>query len=367
MRSLPPCSVLLSFAFVSSAHATILSSPVVSNSSTPFNASFAAANVFDGNSTEYASQGQGANTFLEFTFPAPATFSGIVVMNRDSAGFSDLIGNFTLVYNGGPASTAITRTPVRGTSQLHSLGGDVTATTVRLNVNTVGVGDAFNNTGAMEVFFVKQPTGMAPVTGVSIFGSATAFNADFGAGNAIDGDIGRSNGAGDKPEYASAGLGLAAFVDFDMGGIRPLSGFDWFDRPAAADRVTGFNMIFSQDNVFGNGDDVTRSYNNSGMALGDTFAPINARYVRYDVTNSSGGLNTGLSEIMFYQVPEPSSAAVLALAGALLMRRRRQGWVMRKKPRAPILTGLTHVERLSVAVKVPAVCQLVRFVLVWTV
>jgi hypothetical protein len=201
---------------------------------------------------------------------------------------------------------------------------------VRLNVNTVGTGDVFNNTGAMEVFFVKKPAGMSAVSGVSIFGSAPAFNADFGAGNAIDGDIGRSNGAGDKPEYASASLGLGAFVDFDMGAIKPLGGFDWFDRPAAADRVTGFDMIFSQDAVFGNGDDVLRSYTNSGMAMGDAFAPINARYVRYDVTNSAGGLNTGLSEVYFYQVPEPSSAAVLTLTAALLMRRRRHGCSMRK-------------------------------------
>lgn len=325
MRSLPVYSGFLAVALASSAQATILSSPVVSNSSTPFNASFAAANVFDGNSTEYASLGAGNTTFLDFTFPAPATFDSIIVVNRDSAGQSDLIGNFTLVYNGGPASTAITRTPIRGTSQLHSLGGDVTATTVRLNVNTVGTGDVFNNTGAMEIFFVKRPTGMLPVSGVSIFASAAAFNGDFAATNAIDGDIGRSSGAGDKPEYASASLGLAAFVDFDMGAVKPIGGFDWFDRPAAADRVTGFNMIFSQDAVFGNGDDITRPYTNSGMALGDTFAPISARYVRYDVTSSAGGLNTGLSEIFFYQVPEPSSAAVLLLAGAMLMRRRRQG------------------------------------------
>ncbi|HEX2748406.1 MAG TPA: discoidin domain-containing protein [Verrucomicrobiales bacterium] len=327
MRSFPTRSALLTIAasagLVSNTEATILSAPAVTNSAPAFNASFAAANTVDGNSTEYASAGQGTNTFLEFTFPGQTTFDSIVVMNRDSAGFSDLIGNFTLLYNGGPASTAITRTPLRGASQLHSLGGTISATTVRLNVNTVGTGDAFNNTGAMEVIFVRKPAGTTTVNGVSIFASATAFSADFAAANAIDGDIGRSSGAGDKPEYASASLGLGAFVDFDMGAIRPLAGFDWFDRPAAADRVTGFDMIFSQDAVFGNGDDVLRSYTNSGMALGDAFAPINARYVRYDVTNSAGGLNTGLSEIYFYQVPEPSSAAALTLAGALLARRRR--------------------------------------------
>src|SRR4029079_12977867 len=110
MRLFLLCSPLTIATLTTGVQATILSSPVVTNSAPAFNASFAASNAVDGNSTEYASQGQGTNTFLEFTFPAPATFDSIVVMNRDSAGFSDLIGNFTLVYNGGPASTAITRT-----------------------------------------------------------------------------------------------------------------------------------------------------------------------------------------------------------------------------------------------------------------
>ncbi|HWB03656.1 MAG TPA: discoidin domain-containing protein [Verrucomicrobiales bacterium] len=317
------CLTLSTAALTTQARATILAAPLVTDSAPAFNATtFVAPNAVDGTSAEYASSGQGTLTFLQFTFPAPATFNSIVVINRDSAGFSDRIGNFTLTYDGGPASTAITRTPLRGASLLHPLGSNVTATTVRLTVNSIGTGDAFNNTGAMEVLFVRRPDGMLPVTGVSIFGSATAFNGNYAATNAIDGEIGRSTAAGDTPEYASQSLGLGAFVDFDMGAIRPLSGFDWFDRPAAADRVTGFDMIFSQDAVFGNGDDITRPYTNSGMALGDTFAPINARYVRYDVTASGAGLNTGLSEIYFYQVPEPSSAALL-LAGVLLMRRRR--------------------------------------------
>lgn len=317
------CAAALVASLTTQAQATILVAPAVTNSAPPFNASFAAANTVDGLVAEYASQGQGTNTFIEYTFPAPATFDSIVVINRDSPGNSDLIGDFTLVYNGGPASTAITRTPLRGTSQLHSLGGNVTATTVRLNVNSVGGPDVNNNTGAMEVIFVNRPDGMLPISGVSIFGSAPAFNANFSAANAIDGDIGRISIAADTPEYASASLGLDTFVDFDLGGIVPVGGFDWFDRPHQADRVTGFDMIFSQDSTFGNGDDVLRSYTNPAMATGATFAATNARYVRYDVTSIAGGLNTGLSEIYFYQVPEPS-AVMLILAGIGLAGRRRR-------------------------------------------
>jgi hypothetical protein len=85
-------------------------------------------------------------------------------------------------------------------------------------------------------------------------------------------------------------------------------------------------MIFSQDAVFGNGDDITRSYTNSAMAKGDVFAPINARFVRYDVTANAGGpaANTGMSEMIFYQVPEPSAALLfLTLASLSTLRRRR--------------------------------------------
>src|SRR6185436_15656326 len=109
----------------------------------------------------------------------------------------------------------------------------------------------------------------------------------------------------------SASLGAGTFVDFDLGAPSLVGGFDFFDRPADEDRVTGFDLIFSANAIFGDGDDITRSYVNANMALGDEFAPISARYVRFDVTGNNG-LNTGISEIMFYQVPEPSTVALLA-------------------------------------------------------
>lgn len=310
------------------AHATILISPIAIGSAPPFDpVSFGAGNTVDNMAAEYASLGQGDNTFLEYSFGTPQTFNRIVVMNRDSGGFSDQIANFTLTMDNGP-TVSIMRPGMRGASQFHDTGPQ-TATIVRLDVDTIGTGDAFNNTGAMEVIFARTPAGQTQIPGVTLFGSAPAFSVDFDATNALDGNIGRISAliaGSDWPEYASAGQGSAAFVDFNLGGLVPVGGFDWFDRPHQADRVTAFDMIFSQDAVFGNGDDVTRSYTNTSnaMALGDEFAAINAQYVRYDVTGIAGGVNTGLSEMIFYQVPEPSSLLCAAMAlSAVALRRRR--------------------------------------------
>ena len=143
----------------------------------------------------------------------------------------------------------------------------------------------------------------------------------------IDGDIGRTTGAGASgPEYASASLGADTFVDFDLGVVRPVGGFDFFDRPADEDRVTGFDIILSQNATFGDGDDIVKSYTNSNMAMGDVFgAAVSARYIRFDVTSNLGGpsANTGISEIVFYQVPEPAGLASLALGISVVLTRGR--------------------------------------------
>jgi hypothetical protein len=309
-------------------NATILPAPTVTNSATPFNPSFDAANTVDQTQVEYASASLGIDTFIEYSFGSPQTFDKIVVINRDSGGNSDLIGNFTLTLNGGATTVSVTRTPTRGVSQVHSLGATRTATTVRVDVDTIGGPDTNNNTGAMEVFFVRTPVGQSAIS-ASIFASAPAFAPDFSANNAVDGDIGRISAAGDAPEYASASLGANTFVDFDLGRVAPVGGFDYFDRPHVADRVTGFNLILSVNSTFGDGDDVLRSYDNSintKMALGDVFAPISAQFIRFDVTSNLGGpaANTGISEMVFYQVPEPSAIALLALGVAVAAQRRRR-------------------------------------------
>lgn len=307
-------------------HAAIISGVTVTDSATPFSADYAAAKAVDGDFGEYASQGKGADTFLTFAFPAAQAVDRVVVLNRDSPAPSDWISNFTLTFDGG-ATASVTRAGIRGGSAIISLGATYLSTTARLDVDTTGDVNPGGNTGAMEVFFLSAMTGKSAISGVSIYGSATPFNPDYAASNAIDGILGRTSGGGLTPEYASQGLGLDTYLDFDLGAIQPVAGFDFFDRPAGADRVTGFDMIFSGNNIFGDGDDVTLPFTNAGMATSAEFASINARYVRYDVTaTSGGGVNNGLNEIVFYAaVPEPSVSitALAALAGFALRRRKR--------------------------------------------
>jgi hypothetical protein len=313
------CALLLAGAG-HSASGSVLPAPVVTDSAIPFNAAFGPQNTVDQTEADYASLGQGVDTYVTYSFGAPQSFDKIVVINRNSAGQSDYIGDFTLTLDGS-TTTSVTRTPLRGSSAIHSLGALRTATTVRLDVDTIGTGDAFNNTGAMEVLFVRTPAGQTarPAT---IVGAAPDFSPFYQVANAVDGLVGRSTGAGERgPEYASAGQGTNTFVDFDLGAVVPVGGFDFFDRPADEDRTTGFDMIFSQNPTFGDADDVVKSYVNSAMALGDVFPGISARYVRFDVT-ASAAANTGVSEMVFYQVPEPSMTGACAVSLLALLRRR---------------------------------------------
>jgi hypothetical protein len=307
------------------ASGTIVSSPTVTSSAQPFSPVYDAVNTLDGTEADYASAGLGDATFIEYSFGAAQTFDKIVVLNRDSPAQSDLIANFTVTLDG-TTMVSVTRSALRGSSEIHSLGSLRTATTVRLDVDTIGTGDSFNNTGAMEVFFVRTPAGQTPIV-ASVIGSATPFAPFYGADNAADGIVGRSSsGVGDGVEYASASLGADAYVDFDLGAVRLVGGFDLFDRPADEDRVTGYNMIFSGNSTFGDGDDVVKSYTKTSMGASDVFNGVSARYVRYDVTANLGGptANTGVSEVVFYQVPEPALAGLFGLGVLGMVGRRRR-------------------------------------------
>jgi hypothetical protein len=315
------------------ASGVILVNPLVTGEATPFNASYTGDNVFDSIAEtaggEYASQGQGAATFLEFNFGAPVTVDGFVNVTR--ANNVDAIGDSRLIFDtdGVPGFNAATdtvrdfnaaNTGANGMGFINRFAG-VTAQLARWEVTSLA--GAGLNIGSMEMRFLGTAAGSSAIPGVIAFNGATPFGPAYDWSFGANGIAGRGLNPG--VEYASASLGDAAFVDFDLGAIQPVTGFDWFDRMHQADRVTGFDMIFSNDPSFGS-IVATRNYTgNSSFSLSDTFAPISARYVRYDVVSTSGAFNanTGLSDIVFYAVPEPATAALFSLAGLALTVRRR--------------------------------------------
>ena len=98
------------------------------------------------------------------------------------------------------------------------------------------------------------------------------------------------------------------FVDFDLGMSKPVVGFDLFDRLAAVDRTSAFEVLFSDDPTFTTG--VTSMSFTPGTNVWPyrrSFAPVAARYIRFDATiTSSGTSNSGMQEMVFYS-SEPAT------------------------------------------------------------
>ena len=336
MRAPPIFSLAVSAVTLLSAEnagAAILVNPVVTGAATPFNANFTGDNVFDSIAEtaggEYASQGQGASTFIEFNFGAPVSVDGFVNVNRGNS--VDAIGDSRLIFDtdgipGFNAATDAVRTFNAANTGTNGMGfinrfAGVTATLARWEVTSLA--GAGLNIGSMEMRFLGSAPGSAIIGGVVAYNGATPFAPAYDWAFASNGIAGRGLSPG--VEYASASLGTAAFVDFDLGLVQPVTGFDWFDRMHQADRVGGFDMIFSNDPGFGS-TVATRNYTgNTNFTVTDSFAPINARYVRFDVTAlGATGVNTGMSDIVFYTVPEPATLVMFSLAGFVLSARRRR-------------------------------------------
>lgn len=314
---------------VSPVQATFITPASVLNSS-PHNDTRVVAQSFDGTNLDYGTN-SGDSTFVEFDFGSPVTIDRVIAVQRNF----DFGGNhFTQVtytfsddasFGGSDPTETIATLAGQATSLIYTLSTPRTAQYVRWDIDTRTAG-ASNNTGAMELLFLATPTGTSIVTGVSAIASFAPVivpGFDFARGNAVNGVVGQ--GGTTAKEYASDGGGTNTFVDFDFGAETPIAGFDLIQRWAPADWVTSFDLIFSNNSDFSSPID-TKSFNISDVLLSGNFAPVSARYVRYDVTGVPGGANAnGISEITFYAVPEPSSFAMLAvgMVSLWLLRRNR--------------------------------------------
>jgi hypothetical protein len=293
----------------------VLPSPAIIAATPGADANFTADNVFDsaaeGPGGEYKTNAGGANTFIDFDFGSTVAIDGFVNVTRESNTASSKVANSRLVFDtdgvagfDAAADTVVNFTPAttgeRGQGFINRFP-KVSARKVRWQVlSTVSGTDG--NTGAMEMRFLRAPVGAAPITGVAAVGGSTALDGSLALANASNGVAGRTlPGVTMTPgvAYGSNGQGTSTWVDFDLGQIQPVTGFDFFDNLETAQRVQAFDLIFSNAPDFSSVV-ATRSYSgNSQFTVWDGFAAISARYVRYKVMACSGS-NPGLSDIVFY-------------------------------------------------------------------
>ena len=144
--------------------------PTAYNGSAPFNPNYAWQNAANGNAgrdgvgNEYASQGQGPNTFIDFDFGSARPIAGFDFFNRES----DVITAYDLIFsNAADFSTEVDRKSFTGSpigNQVNSEVFDpVTARYVRLQA-TASAGSP--NTGVSDITFytpIPEPGGLALV------------------------------------------------------------------------------------------------------------------------------------------------------------------------------------------------------------
>jgi hypothetical protein len=129
-----------------------------------------------------------------------------------------------------------------------------------------------------------------------------------------------------------------ANVQFDLGALYDLDSLHvWnlnFASPYNGRGAHTVNIYTSQNGTTWNFEE-TRLFPQASGASGDAGFHINAqpwqsaRYVQFDILNNHGGFDNaghvGMSEVQFFQVPEPGSISLAWFALAATSLRRRRG------------------------------------------
>jgi hypothetical protein len=155
------------------------STPSITASAPPFNASFVAGNVLDQNSlTEYASQSQGVDTFIDFDFGAPVPITHFHHLNRSAA---DEIDASQLIFSNDPTfATGNTVVPIAHASQTAAINyavGSQSARYVRWDVT--GISGAATNQGAREIAFLNLTGSYSQIADPAITASAPQHSAPY--------------------------------------------------------------------------------------------------------------------------------------------------------------------------------------------
>lgn len=270
--------------------------PSITTSAPPFNASFVAANILDqNNQTEYASQSQGVNTFIDFDFGVPVPVTHFYHHGRTAA---DGITTSNLIFSNDPAFATSTTVGITHTSQVAPVTYAIAPQSARyVRWDVTGISGSATNQGGKEISFLNLTGRYAQIADPVITAAATQYNASFPPTNVFD-----NNPATD---YASQSLGAATFMDFDFGAIKRVSGFELDNRSGhPLDAIVGSELHFSNDPTFSSGVSIVPvSHVIQEGAIIYSFPDQMARYVRWDITAvKPGGVagNQGAAEIGFY-------------------------------------------------------------------
>jgi hypothetical protein len=149
---------------------------------------------------------------------------------------------------------------------------------------------------------------LSPALTPKILAAAEAFpGGNYNAENTLQ----PSPLTGSRPEYASNGKGVATFVDFDLGQPMRLGGFRHVQR-STIDTVSEARLLFSNTPDFKNPLATVRvkHVDIPGATTFAGFAPVTARYVRWQVTAITPGRspNVGGQRIEWFVAGEAEAA-----------------------------------------------------------
>ncbi len=132
----------------------------------------------------------------------------------------------------------------------------------------------------------------------------------YGDGYPVENLLRPDTADGNQPEYASRGLGVRTFVDFDFGRPVSLAGFEHVQR-RTQDTVAEAALLFADTPDF---KDVLRTVkvahvDASGATTVVAFPPVTARHVRWQVTAAKPGRNGNLGgrSIRFFSAGTPEA------------------------------------------------------------